>query len=342
MCMILEMETELKRKSNFQRIYPSFAPEVNDYYAQFFEAQRYNNTVCNLWIAACAKGKRPSLKKRSNGSSYSRTIPRYLGSMKASAKKVAVNPNLTPRTSAHSVPIPNRLQPEFCNDSSDASSAGGSRASSAGSTTTDEDTPAPSNTNNGLVPSSQKDSAKGSTKEMALGVGEVCFEDEQSLPRGNVAVGSGSRAVFLARELQANPRMLTPPSIKSESLSSPKGFVEGIEVLKRLDVSDAPSLDYTRGSTTKAGQQVRVPQPPINSPILYNRTSNGPLIGAREKRMTVSRWYQNNGDRTRRVPRLDAAELRGRVALTLNGKQTSIKVGVVGRNASKKNELLQF
>ena len=61
--MIHEMESEFKRKNNFQRIYPSFAPEVNDYYAQFFEAQRYNNTLCNVWIAACAKGRRPVLAK---------------------------------------------------------------------------------------------------------------------------------------------------------------------------------------------------------------------------------------------------------------------------------------
>ena len=36
---------------------------MNDYYAQFFEAQRYNNTLCNVWIAACAKGRRPMLTK---------------------------------------------------------------------------------------------------------------------------------------------------------------------------------------------------------------------------------------------------------------------------------------
>jgi tubulin polyglutamylase TTLL4 len=355
MLMILEMETELKRKSNFQRIYPSFAPEVNDYYAQFFEAQRYNNTLCNLWIAACAKGKRPSLTKKSKGSSYSRLaapgkIPRYLNesmrSMKACMKKVVVNPNLPPRTSGHSSPIPNRLQPGFRHDSSDASSAGGSRASSAGSTTTDEDTPAPPNSNNGSTPLSQKDSVKDPTREMALGVGEVCFEDEQSLPHGNVAVGSGSRAVFQARELQANPRMLTPPAFKSGSPSSPKKLVDGAEVLKRLDVSDAPPRDYFRvsqGYSAKGGQQARVPQPPFNAQTVYNRTSNGPLVVAREKRMTVSRWYQSNGERNQPVPRLDAAELRGRVAFTLNGKQTSIKVGVVGRHASKKFEQhLQF
>ena len=64
--MIHEMESEFKRKNNFQRIYPSFAQEVNDYYAQFFEDQRYNNTLCNVWIAACAKGRRPMLTKPAN------------------------------------------------------------------------------------------------------------------------------------------------------------------------------------------------------------------------------------------------------------------------------------
>ena len=76
--MIHEMESEFKRKNNFQRIYPSFAPEVNDYYAQFFEAQRYNNTLCNVWIAACARGRRPVLAKgkEKNVRAKSQTIGR--------------------------------------------------------------------------------------------------------------------------------------------------------------------------------------------------------------------------------------------------------------------------
>ena len=48
--IIAEMEDEFTRKADFERIYPSENPQLNEYYAQFFEAQRYNNTLVNLWI----------------------------------------------------------------------------------------------------------------------------------------------------------------------------------------------------------------------------------------------------------------------------------------------------
>jgi len=48
--IILEMEDEYTRKSKFERIYPTEDPELNAYYNQFFETQRYNNKLVNLWI----------------------------------------------------------------------------------------------------------------------------------------------------------------------------------------------------------------------------------------------------------------------------------------------------
>ena len=48
--IIAEMEEEYTRKADMERIYPSANPRVNEYYSQFFEAQRYNNTLVNLWI----------------------------------------------------------------------------------------------------------------------------------------------------------------------------------------------------------------------------------------------------------------------------------------------------
>ena len=48
--IILEMEDEYTRKSKFDRIYPTEDPELNAYYNQFFETQRYNNKLVNLWI----------------------------------------------------------------------------------------------------------------------------------------------------------------------------------------------------------------------------------------------------------------------------------------------------
>ena len=51
MDIVAEMEDEYTRRADMERIYPSDDPQTNDYYAQFFEAQRYNNTLVNLWIA---------------------------------------------------------------------------------------------------------------------------------------------------------------------------------------------------------------------------------------------------------------------------------------------------
>ncbi len=101
--MIHEMESEFKRKNNFQRIYPSFAPEVNDYYAQFFEAQRYNNTLCNVWIAACAKGRRPMLTKPANKKNNKQKRSSSVGNSSSSSSSSSRRRNTNQSSSSSAV-----------------------------------------------------------------------------------------------------------------------------------------------------------------------------------------------------------------------------------------------
>eukprot|EP00945_MAST-04E_sp_MAST-4E-sp1_P004513 g4513.t1 len=378
--MILEMEAEYNRKCNFQRIYPSFAPEVNDYYAQFYEAQRYNNTVCNLWIAACAKGRRPNLKPKKKitykrGSTFG-TVPRQIASAREgrdsrdsarSNSTVSGIPSVAGSARSSSESLEGDNSPPSTSNSSRTSSAGSSSSNAnivamelerhEGEVETPippilpnavsrENFSAPPNGEQGGIemPFSRADGNTHPQKPATINLtGDLNSFDSggkanypsQKLQNGELirrhsplntntaAAGSGSRAVFQVRELQANPRLLTPPSGQRLSPSRGNGIYRTILPRQQMQSSVVlPRTDHPKtGIATKQQASGHIPQPPLD---LHGRSSNSAL-SAREKRMTVSQWYKNK-DGSSLVSQNSMKSASGRAAFTLNGKQTKINV----------------